>query len=213
MDAQSSGLGVRTPVLETSTDSTMQDVLDTWFGAPASNEYGHVRRAWFKKNAAFDAMLLERFGALLDQAQTGALAHWGETPLGALALILLLDQISRNCFRRHPRAFAGDAEALSLARALVANGHDRSLPTIRHREFAYMPFEHDETIESQREAVRLFKGLYDETADAYVEKFLKYAIRHAEVIERFGRFPHRNVILGRESTDDEREWLLTHRGF
>jgi uncharacterized protein (DUF924 family) len=199
--------------LETSTDSTMQDVLDTWFGAPGSDEYGHVRRAWFKKNPAFDAMLLARFGALPDQAQTGALAHWGETPLGTLALILVLDQISRNCFRRSPRAFAGDAQALSLARTLVTNGDDRSLPTLHHRAFAYMPFEHDETLESQREAVRLFTGLFDETGDADVEKSLKYAMRHAEVIERFGRFPHRNVILGRKSTDDEREWLRAHRGF
>jgi uncharacterized protein (DUF924 family) len=191
----------------------MQDVLDTWFGAPASNEYGHFRRAWYKKDAAFDAMLTARFGALLDQAQAGVLAHWGETPLGALALIILLDQMSRNCFRGKPRAFAGDAQALSLARALVANGDDRTLPTIQHRVFAYMPFEHDETIESQREAVRLFTGLHDETADAEVAKSLKYAIRHVEVIERFGRFPHRNVILGRESSQDEREWLRTHGGF
>lgn len=191
----------------------MQDILDAWFGAPLSDEYGHVRRAWFKKDAAFDAMLTARFGALLDQAQAGTLAHWGETPLGALALIVVLDQISRNCFRGQPRAFAGDAQALSLARALVANGDDRRLPTSRHREFAYMPFEHDETIESQREAIRLFSDLFDETADADTGKFLKYAIGHAEVIERFGRFPHRNVILGRESSDDEREWLRTHRGF
>ncbi len=166
----------------------MQDVLDTWFGTPASSEYGHYRRAWYKKDAAFDALLVARFGAVLDQAQAGALAHWRETPLGALALIVLLDQLSRHCFRGKPRAFAADAQALSLASALVANGDDRTLPTIQHRVFAYMPFEHDETIESQREAVRLFTGLYDETADARVGESLKYAIRHAEVIERFGVF-------------------------
>ena len=96
-------------------DARAQAVLDVWFGAPDSAEFGHARRVWFKKDAAFDAMLHERFGPLLDDALEGRLASWAATPLGALALIVLLDQFTRNCFRNTPRAFAGDAEALKLA--------------------------------------------------------------------------------------------------
>ena len=194
-------------------DSRARTVLDTWFGAPESAEFGHARKVWFKKNAAFDALLHERFGGLLEEALAGDLASWSATPLGALALIVLLDQFTRNCFRGTPRAFAGDAQALKLARTLVDTRDELTLPTIHHREFVYLPFEHDETLESQREAVRLQKALFDETGDKDVEANLKYALRHAEVIERFGRFPHRNVILGRETTDEERAWLAKKGGF
>jgi uncharacterized protein (DUF924 family) len=191
----------------------MQDVLDAWFGAPDSSEFGRPRRQWFKKDAAFDAMLASRFGHVLDQALDGKLAHWSDTPLGKLALIVLLDQFTRNCFRNTPRAFAGDAQALSLARALVLTGDDRMLPSIQHRAFAYMPFEHDETIASQREGVRLFTELYEESRDESIEHSLRYAVRHAAVIERFGRFPHRNAILGRETTMQEAQWLRENGGF
>jgi uncharacterized protein (DUF924 family) len=191
----------------------MQEVLDTWFGAPGSSEYGHARRVWFKRDAGFDAMLAGRFGVLLDEAQGGGLAHWADTPLGALALIVVLDQFSRNCFRGTRRAFAGDGQALAVARRLAVSGGDRGLPTVQHRVFAYMPFEHDETMESQREAVRLFAGLHEETADSDVLDTLNYAIRHADVIDRFGRFPHRNGILGRVSSAQELEWLHRKGGF
>jgi len=194
-------------------DARAQAVLDTWFGAPDSAEYGDARKAWFKKNATFDTMLHERFGAVLEEALEGQLASWSETPLGALALIVLLDQFTRNCFRYTPRAFAGDREALRLAHALVDTRDELTLPTIHHRVFAYMPFEHDETMASQREAVRLFQALFDETGDKDVEDFLQYARRHADVIEQFGRFPHRNVILGRETTAEEHAWLKTKGGF
>jgi uncharacterized protein (DUF924 family) len=194
-------------------DARAQAVLDAWFGAPDSAEYGHARRAWFKKNATFDAMLHERFGALLEEALEGQLASWSATPLGALALIVLLDQFTRNCFRNTPRAFAGDAEALKLARMLVDTRGELTLPTIHHRVFVTMPFEHDETLASQREAVRLHQSLFNETGDKDIADGLKYALRHAEVIERFGRFPHRNVILGRESTAEERAWLKQKGGF
>ena len=194
-------------------DARAQAVLDAWFGAPDSAEYGHSRKAWFKKNATFDAMLHERFGALLEEALEGRLASWSETPLGALALIVLLDQFTRNCFRNTPRAFAGDKAALKLARTLVDTRDELTLPTNHHRVFAYMPFEHDETMASQREAVRLFQALSDETGDKDVEDFLQYARRHADVIERFGRFPHRNVILGRETTAEEHAWLKKKGGF
>ena len=194
-------------------DARAQAVLDAWFGAPDSPEFGHPRKAWFKKVASFDAMLDERFGILLDDALEGRLAAWSATPLGALALIVLLDQFTRNCFRNTPRAFAGDAEALKLARMLVDTREELTLPTLRHRVFVYMPFEHDETLASQHESVRLHQALFDETGDKDIEDRLNYALRHAEVIERFGRFPHRNVILGRETTAEERTWLKQKGGF
>jgi uncharacterized protein (DUF924 family) len=194
-------------------DARAQAVLDTWFGAPDSAEFGHARKVWFKKDVTFDAMLHERFGALLEEALEGRLASWAATPLGALALIVLLDQFTRNCFRGTPRAFAGDNEALRQARMLVDTRDELTLPTIHHRVFVAMPFEHDETLASQREAVRLLQTLFDETGDKDVEDFLDYALRHAQVIERFGRFPHRNVVLGRETTAEERAWLQRKGGF
>jgi uncharacterized protein (DUF924 family) len=194
-------------------DARAQAVLDAWFGAPDSVEFGHARKAWFKKDATFDAMLHERFGALLEEALEGRLVSWSAAPLGALALIVLLDQFTRNCFRDTPRAFAGDREALKLARTLVDTREELTLPAIHHRAFVYMPFEHDETLASQHESVRLHQKLFDETGDKDIEDRLKYAHSHAEVIERFGRFPHRNVILGREPTAEERAWLRRKGGF
>lgn len=191
-------------------DPRAQAVLDLWFGAPDSPEFGTDRKLWWKKNRAFDSMLTERFGALLDEAQAGGLQEWERTPLGTLALIVLLDQLSRNCFRNTPRAFAGDARALALAKALIEKGDDLRLPGAYHRAFAYMPFEHDETPESQREALRLFGKLKEETG---VSSFYESAVEHAEVIGRFGRFPHRNRILGRDVLPDEEAWLAKHGGF
>jgi uncharacterized protein (DUF924 family) len=192
----------------------MQTLLDTWFGAPASRDYARFHKRWFKKSKTFDALLTERFSPLIKTALEGHLDDWNKTPLGMLALIVLLDQLPRNCFRGTPQAFAGDHMALALARRLVTTNADRTLPTPFHRVFAYMPFEHDETIDSQREAVRLFTGLYEEQrGNAYIEDNLNYAVRHAEVIERFGRFPHRNAVLGRKTTPEEEHWLKTKGGF
>ncbi|MDB5834391.1 MAG: hypothetical protein JWR14_4221 [Caballeronia sp.] len=194
-------------------DARAQAVLDTWFGAPDSAQFGHARKVWFKKDVTFDALLNERFGALLEEALEGRLTSWAATPPGTLALIVLLDQFTRNCFRGTPRAFAGDDEALKLARTLVDTRDELTLPTIHHRVFVTMPFEHDEALASQREAVRLLQALFDETGDKDVEDSLDYALRHAEVIARFGRFPHRNVVLGRETTAEERTWLKQEGGF
>lgn len=185
-------------------DERARDVLDCWFGAPGSASHGHDRKLWFKRNAAFDAMLRERFGPLLDAAQRGDLDSWAETPLGALALVIVLDQFSRNCHRGTVHAFAGDARALKIARQMVANGADQQLPDHFHRAFAYLPFEHDESMESQLEALRLFKPFegYPEAASYY-----RSAVQHAAIIERFGRFPHRNALFGRETTEEERAFL------
>lgn len=191
-------------------DPRAQEILDLWFGAPGSAEFGTDRKLWWKKKRAFDAQLTERFGDLLVAAHAGGLQEWERTPLSTLALIVLLDQFSRNCYRNTPRAFAGDARALALSKALVERGDDLRLPSAFHRAFAYMPFEHDEAMENQREALRLFAKLADETG---VTSFYESAQEHAEVIGRFGRFPHRNRILGREMLPGEEAWLAERGGF
>lgn len=188
-------------------------VLDTWFGAKDSPEFGHSQRKWFKKNAAFDAMLSARFSGLIDAALRGQLDEWATTPEGALALILLLDQFTRNIYRGTPHAFSGDAQALRLAEQMVSTKADLALPTPFHRAFVYMPFEHDETPASQRESVRLFGELALDDPDPELAKHFRYAQRHAEVIDRFGRFPHRNTLLSRETTADEHAWLKANGGF
>jgi uncharacterized protein (DUF924 family) len=170
------------------------EVLDFWFG-PRDEE----RAEWFRKDDAFDAQIRQRFGALVDLALAGGLREWDATPEGALARVLLLDQFTRNAFRGTARAFAGDALALEAARAMVVRGDDATLPPLR-RVFVYLPFEHSEDMAMQRESLRLFGTLGR-------EGFLDYARRHAVVVERFGRFPHRNAILGRESTPEEIEFL------
>ena len=191
-------------------DPRAQEILDLWFGAPGSAEFGTDRKLWWKKKRAFDSLLTGRFGDLLEAAHAGGLREWERTPPGVLALIVLLDQFSRNCFRNTPRAFAGDARALALAKTLVERGDDLRLPGAYHRAFAYMPFEHDESMESQHEALRLFRKLMDETG---VASFYESAVEHAEVIGRFGRFPHRNRILGRAMLPGEEAWLAQHGGF
>jgi uncharacterized protein (DUF924 family) len=186
-------------------DPRAQAVLDFWFGAPGSEEFGRAQKMWFHKDEAFDAMLRERFGALLAAAQSGELdAAWTATPEGTLALVIVLDQFSRNCHRGTPHAFAADEHALALARSLVASGADRTLPTLYHRVFAYLPFEHSENPDAQRESLRLFAELANEPDG---EGYYDYAVRHANVIERFGRFPHRNAQLGRVSSEAELAFL------
>ena len=185
-------------------DARARAVLDCWFGAPGSATYGQDGKAWFARDAAFDAMLCERFGALHAAAAQGALDAWTCTPLGALALVIVLDQFSRNLYRGTVRAFAADGKALRIARQMVASGADLLLPDLFHRAFAYLPFEHDETLASQHEALRLFKPFEAEPAG---RSYYRSALRHAAVIKRFGRFAHRNVLLGRTSTEEELAFL------
>jgi uncharacterized protein (DUF924 family) len=175
-------------------------VLQFWFGADDA-----PREVWFRKDAAFDDEIRSRFGALVERALAGAIDDWAAERDGALARIVVLDQFTRNIFRDTPRAFAGDAQALAGARAMVARGDDLALPPLR-RVFVYLPFEHAEDRAMQRESLRLFAALLRE--DASTATFDDYARRHAEVIERFGRFPHRNAVLGRISTADEAAFLL-----
>jgi uncharacterized protein (DUF924 family) len=184
---------------------TAQEVLDFWFLPPTDPGYGKARPEWFRKDPAFDAHIRERFGSLIAQALAGGLREWEmEGPHGALARILVLDQFTRNAYRDAPESFAGDALALSAAQALVDSGADQQLPPFQ-RAFVYMPYEHAEDARMQQCAVDLFARLAAEH-EGFGE-MLDYAHRHRGVIARFGRFPHRNPILGRASSADELQYL------
>jgi uncharacterized protein (DUF924 family) len=182
-----------------------QDVLDFWFLATASEGYGKARDEWFRKVDAFDAQVRERFGVAIAQAVAGGLREWdAEGPQGTLARILLLDQFTRNARRGTPGAFEGDTLALAAARQLVDSGADQELEPVQ-RQFVYMPFEHAEDAGMQERSVELMSALAREHAG--FESELDYAHRHRGVIARFGRFPHRNAILGRAPTPEETEYL------
>lgn len=179
------------------------EVLEFWFGPPGSPEFGRNRSCWFTKSAEFDATLRARFLATHEAAAAGALDVWAARPLSGLALVVTLDQFPRNMFRGTPRAFATDGEALEAARSLVARRFDDCLLPVQ-RVFAYLPFEHAEDLGAQRESLRLYERL---AADPTCVSTLGYAMRHYAIVERFGRFPHRNAILGRASTPEEIEFL------
>ena len=181
-------------------------LLDFWFGAPTSPGYGSNRSEWFRKDPAFDASIRDRFGPLIERALRGELEDWAGTSRGALAQVIVLDQFTRNVFRDTPRAFAGDAHALQAARAMVGSRQDEALPPFE-RTFAYLPFEHAEGLAMQQESVRLYARLA--ALDPGQASGLDYAQRHRVIIERFGRFPHRNAVLGRHSTPEEIEFLKT----
>jgi uncharacterized protein (DUF924 family) len=182
-----------------------QEVLDFWFLPAGSDGHGKQRVEWFRKDAGFDATLAERFGGLVKQAVAGGLREWdSEGAHGTLARIIVLDQFTRNAWRGKPEAFSGDTLALAAAQQLVDSGADLDLSPVQ-RSFAYMPFEHSEDAAMQEKAVTLFTALaahHPGFAEA-----LDYAHRHRGVIARFGRFPHRNPILGRASTPEEAEYL------
>lgn len=180
------------------------EVLDFWFGPPGSAEYGGDRALWFSQSDAIDAVIRSRFLAMHERAMAGQCDAWAMTPLGACALIVLLDQFSRNLYRGTARAFASDARALEVALTLLGSAEDRCLPTPYHRWFVYLPFEHDESLHGQRESLRLFEVLKSETG---LSAPLIWARKHAEVITRFGRYPHRNAILGRVSSAEEEAFL------
>ncbi|MBW4601721.1 MAG: DUF924 domain-containing protein [Calothrix sp. FI2-JRJ7] len=183
--------------------SQANEILNFWFGNSTDADYGKPRKVWFSNEAEFDNEIKTRFLKDYEKAALGYFDGWKEAPKSCLALILLLDQFPRNIFRGTQFAFATDWEALSAAQHAVKLGYDRSLLPVP-RWFIYLPFEHSENLEHQRCSVELFKHLSD---DPDSKSTVEYAIRHMEVIERFGRFPHRNAILGRASTPEEREFL------
>ncbi len=169
-----------------------QDIIHFWF-----DELNNQQR--FGKDAALDAMMRTRFGALLQAAAKGELFSWRGTPSGRLAEIIVLDQFSRNIYRDSPAAFAQDAQALALAQELVASGQDYVLERTQ-RVFAYMPYMHSESPLIHAQALALF-------SQPGMEDNLAYEHRHKAIIDQFGRYPHRNAVLGRPSSDDELAFL------
>jgi len=184
---------------------TAQDVLDFWFLPIGAQGHNTQRAEWFRKDDAFDREIFSRFGDAIDTALAGGLRQWDdEGTQGALARILVLDQFTRNVYRGTPKAFAGDALALEAALALDDAGANQTLPPVQ-RAFAYMPFEHAENLALQDRSVLLFEKL-SATATGF-DSTLDYARRHRDVIRKFGRFPHRNALLGRQSTPEELAYL------
>jgi uncharacterized protein (DUF924 family) len=180
------------------------EVIDFWFGAPDSPERGRPRKRWFEKSEAFDAEIRSRFLGLYERAAAGELSRWEGTPLAALALAVVLDQFPRNMFRGTAGAFAADPLALRTAQNIVARGFDVPLRPVE-RWFAYLPFEHAENLAAQHRALELFGAL---AQDSGSKGTIDYAQKHYSIISRFGRFPHRNAILGRDSTPEELSFLL-----
>ena len=168
-----------------------EEVLRFWFGDEELS-----REEWWRKDEDFDREIRDRFGALYEEATSSALDTWRESAEGSLALVIVLDQFPRNMFRGDPKSYATDEKAQETAKYAVDRAFDRELSPVR-RSFLYMPFMHSEDLEDQGRSVELFEGMG--TA--------RYAVRHMEIVERFGRFPHRNAVLGRATTPEEAEFL------
>lgn len=184
--------------------SQIEKILAFWFGAPDSEIYGTNRKIWFSKDPEFDRQLREKFLPEYEQAAAGALENWRSEPLSCLAYILVCDQFPRNMFRDTPRSFATDDQALSAAQSAIAQGFDQQLLPVQ-RWFMYLPLEHSENPEHQCQVVKLFQDLTQEHPDS--QSSYDFALRHQAMIDRFGRFPHRNAILGRDTTPEEAEFL------
>ncbi len=183
------------------------EVLEFWLGSdfPASDSSAQRTRRWFSKDDDLDQSIRERFGDAIDAALAGSFDDEVGNARDWLALLILLDQFPRNVFRHSPRAFAGDAKALGLARAGIARGDDQDVHPMA-RLFCYLPFEHSEELVMQEMAVAMFRSFQERATNEsakMAKSWLDFAIRHHAIIERFGRFPHRNQVLGRESTSEE----------
>lgn len=187
------------------------DVHRFWFGevtdwaatAKANNE------RWFLKGHELDAPVRERFGALVEAAGRGECEHWLDTPRGALTLVITLDQFPRHIHRGSGAAFAYDDRARAACDAGIARGHDRTLSPVE-RSFYYLPFEHAEDLDAQERCVALMEAAREDAGPdltAFLEESVRYAEMHRDIVARFGRFPHRNELLGREATEEEANWL------
>jgi uncharacterized protein (DUF924 family) len=173
------------------TPATIDEVLSFWRAAGPEK--------WFAKDDAFDADIRSRFLAAHETAASGELAAWEDTPDGVYALMLLLDQFPRNLFRGSPRAFATDAQALEIAERAIAKGFDLTIP-VPERRFIYMPFMHAEDLAHQERCIALCDASNDPEG-------VKFAVIHRDIIRDFGRFPHRNAVLGRQTTPAEQDFL------
>lgn len=199
--------------------ATPSEILQFWFGTDqleASVDEA-LQQRWFTRDEAFDQEIEERFGHLVESAIAGDLDSWCESLAGELALVLVCDQFPRNVYRGTARAFAGDPRALEVALAVIERGDDAQLGLCQ-RAFLGMPLEHAESEHIQRRSVDYFNRLRMDYVDgasgaARAESFYQFAVAHQQVIDEFGRYPHRNAALGRESTTAEREWLEQGGGF
>jgi uncharacterized protein (DUF924 family) len=175
-----------------------QQIIDFWFA-------DDVRKLWFKSTPEFDRMLSERFEDTLNQAGRGELDHWMENAEGCLALVIILDQFPLNMYRGSAQSFATEAQSREVARVAIENGFDKALPA-EQQAFLYMPFMHSEDLVDQELALKLF----DQPG---MESSLRFARHHHAIVETYGRFPHRNAILGRVSTALEIEYLNSRQAF
>jgi uncharacterized protein (DUF924 family) len=189
----------------------VESILHYWFGG-ATDDAEIVREKsalWWKQDSKVDAEIRRRFEMMLNAEIKNEFASWSSSPRGQLARVLLCDQFPRNMYRDSPRAFDYDERARKLAREALDAGQDKKLRPVE-RVFLYLPFEHSETVDDQTLSLRLYTELVEdvpETDRPTYQKFLEYARKHKEIIDRFGRFPHRNAILGRQSTAAEAEFL------
>jgi uncharacterized protein (DUF924 family) len=175
---------------------TKEEILSFWFEETRPSQ-------WFQKNEEFDGQIRDRFHVSYKMARDGLCDSWNIDAQGCLALCILLDQFPRNMFRDSKQAFETDGKALLVAKHAIAKGYDQLLPPVKRR-FIYLPFEHSESLNDQKRCVELFESIKDEDPLGY-----DYAVKHLEVIERFGRFPHRNKVLGRKNTPEEQEYLAS----
>jgi uncharacterized protein (DUF924 family) len=180
-------------------EANFREVLDFWFGP----EPGKPREEWFRKDAAFDERIRGRFGGVHAAAARGELEAWRAAPEPMLALVIVLDQFSRNLYRGDARAFSQDERALACARQALARGDDLGLLPVQ-RQFLYLPYEHSENLADQELGVELMRSLdaFDETRG-----ISEWAVRHRDIIARFGHFPHRNAAVGRDSSPEELAFL------
>jgi uncharacterized protein (DUF924 family) len=189
---------------------TVESLHACWFGGKADEAAADRQsKLWWSKSATLDAELATRFTPMVEAARAGMLDGWADTAQGALAFILLTDQLPRNIYRNTPAAFASDPMARAVAVDGIERGMDREL-TLIERAFFYLPLEHAESLADQDRSVSLYTQLSEEAPASQGERyrnFLDYAIRHRRVIEQFGRFPHRNAIIGRQSTPEELAFL------
>jgi len=184
------------------------EILDFWYGGDRATPFAHMKK-WWQKNEAFEVEIKEKFGSVVESAKKGELENWKETSEGALAFIIVLDQFSRNIFRGTPEAFAADSKALEATLRGISAGMDYKL-NFAQRYFFYMPLMHAEDLARQEMSVQKF-GVLAEAAPPeqkqYLEAALDYAKKHRDIIAEFGRFPHRNTVLGRPSTPIEVAFL------
>lgn len=196
-------------VLQQERQQAINDVLAFWFGDSLGADQSYRKPCWFRADSEADRVITQRFGPRLELALAGQLASWGQTPAGALALVIVLDQFPRHIFRHQAKAFAGDDLACHQLKQALQLGFDEDLSALQ-KSFFYMPLEHSENLENQRHCLQLFEQLLVQapmSVRATIASNLDFARRHHQLIERFGRFPHRNKVLGRKATAAELDFL------